>query len=125
MRSEQFEDVCEKLKLFNVQVMSMNHTMNSMGYKDGKLEVVAGEDMNLPKDILDLSTGLTQSVSVAPINILGNYAVAEHVSGPVEYNITFKYDRKFIYTLNHAYTNELYKRHNKEADEFIEKWLSE
>lgn len=120
-----FKDVCEKMETFNTKVISINQSINELGFVDGKIEVVAGENMNLPKDILDLSTGLIQSISATPIDILGKLNVQECVSGPVEYHITFKYDRRFIYTLNHAHANEMYKQHNKEADEFIEKWLGD
>lgn len=121
-----FKEVCEQMHKFEgVRVERINQTVNKAGLVDGTLEAVCYGECNLPKTLLDCATNVTQSMEMTPIQIAGNLQVAQIHAGPTKYEITFKYDRIFLYHLKDAYKKEQWRQVNAEMDEFIEKWLGE
>ena len=120
-----FKDTIEKMELFEgVRVTRITGSMNTSGNTDGMLEAIIHGGSNFPKTLLDYATNITQTTEVMPAEVYGNYAVQEQTSGPIKIEVTFKYDRKFLYLLDKVHDAELYKKHNVEADAFIEEWLS-
>lgn len=119
-----FDEVCEKMHKFDgVHVTGIKQCIDARGNVSGTLEAVCYDTCNLPKDLLDHAVSVTQSTT-SNISIMGNYDVVES-NGHVEYNIMFKYDRKFLFLLNIAYEREEWKQANAEMDKFIEQWLRE
>lgn len=122
-----FDDLRSLIEDFDgVKLIRVNHGIDSRGVAAiGELELIMRDKHNLPESLLGLATGLKQEVQSTPIYTMQDpYEPVEMVRSNV-YTVTFRYDHMFIHFLKLAHEKEEYKKQNKEADEFIERWLAQ